>query len=450
MALQLAPGPTGLGLIQSILGFYREPLPMFDNLIHHYGDVARLALRNYRLYVIVQPDHIKHVLQDRSSNYQIAGIFDETRPVVGAGLTTSNGDSWRRQRRLVQPAFHRQHIGSFASLIATATHGLVEKWNLYARDRVRFDIWPDLLQLNHQILGQILFGIDLRAAHGAVLEALEVVRSISVKRSTTLLKTPATWPTPDNRRFQEAAKLLNTFAYNLIDAHRRGSTASDVLAMLLAARDENGLPMTDQELHDEIMTLFFAAYEDPANALTWAWYLLAHNPAAEQRLRTELTSALHGRPPALADLACLPYTTMVIEETLRLYPPTWGILRDAVDDDEIGGYAIPAGSTIYVDTFHTHRLPAWWPNPEHFDPFRFAAGPTAARPRFAYLPFGGGPRQCIGNALAMMQLQITLAMLIQGFRFQVDPDRPIKIDARNSLRPKSGLWVTLFTNPASS
>jgi cytochrome P450 len=193
------------------------------------------------------------------------------------------------------------------------------------------------------------------------------------------------------------------------------------------------------------MTLFFAAYEDPANALAWAWYSLARNPLVEQCLRTELAEVLSGRPPTLPDLARLPYTTMVIDETLRLYPPTWGILRDVVADDEIGGYLIPAGSSVFIDSYLTHRLPTHWPNPEQFDPSRFVPELTANRPRYAYLPFGGGPRQCIGNALAMMEMQIALAMLTQAFHFQLAPGFTVKLDARNSLRPHPGMWVRLQT-----
>lgn len=452
MPVQVAPGPTGLKLILSLIGFYRDPLTMFTDLVGGYGDVARLALGPYRLYVVVQPAHVKQVLQDNNANYRIAGIFDETRPVVGQGLTTNNGDSWRRQRRLVQPGLHRQHIAAFADLITTATATLIERWRTPARSGVTFDIWPDLLQLNHRILGQVLFGIDLSAAvHAPTLAALETVRSVSVKRATALLKIPNSLPTPENLRFQRAVKLLDEFAYTLIRQHRQAPPNNAVLSMLIVARDpvardpETDLAMSDRQLHDEIMTLFFAAYEDPANALAWAWYLLAGNPRVEQRLRTELAEVLQGRPPALSDLARLPYTTMVIDETLRLYPPTWGILRDVVADDEIGGYVIPAGSTVFIDSYLTHRLPTQWPNPEQFDPFRFAPEATANRPRYAYLPFGGGPRQCIGNALAMMEMQLVLTMLTQAYHFQLAPGFTVKQDARNSLRPHPGLWLRLQT-----
>jgi cytochrome P450 len=256
---------------------------------------------------------------------------------------------------------------------------------------------------------------------------------------------PTRWPTPRNRHFWESVALLDEFAYRRIHTARQAHhPTDDLLSMLMKVRDEKtGVGLSDEELHDELMTLFFAAYEDPANALSWALALLTHQPEVEKRLREEIDSALAGRTPTYEDLSKLDYAGAVVDEALRLYPPTWSLLRDVVEDDVVGGYPIQAGSSILVNIHLAHRLPEFWEQPHVFNPDRFLPENSAGRPRYAFLPFGGGPRQCIAAALATMQLKLMLAQLIQTYRFEWVSVYPLKADATHSLRPPRDIAVRL-------
>jgi cytochrome P450 len=269
------------------------------------------------------------------------------------------------------------------------------------------------------------------------------VRDYTNRRINALVTVPTRWPTPRNRRFWASVALLDEFAYRRIRAARKADQPSDdLLSLLMNVRDEKtGVGLSDEELHDELMTLFFAAYEDPANALSWALSLLTHHPDVEKRLRDEIDSTLGGRVPTYEDVSKLDYTGAVVDETLRLYPPTWSLLRDVVDEDIVGGYPIAAGSSILVNIHLAHRSPEVWPQPETFKPERFLPENSAGRPRYAFLPFGGGPRQCIAAALATMQLKLMLAQLIQSYRFEWASAYPPPADATHSLRPPRDIAV---------
>jgi cytochrome P450 len=268
-----------------------------------------------------------------------------------------------------------------------------------------------------------------------VLEAFAVARKVSIDRVRSVVALP---PSP---RFDRAVRVLDEFAYRMIAEHRREPAPQDVLSTFMQAKDETGAGMTDIELHDEVMTLFFAAYEDIANIIAWTWYLLAQNPDAEERLRAEVESAIGQHSPTAADLRNLPYLAMLVDEVLRLYPVSWSLLRDVIEDDEIGGFHIPAGSMILMDLYLTHRLPEYWNDPEKFDPERFSPERSVGRPRFAYFPFGGGPRQCIGKDLALMAIRLILIRMVQQYRFTVVTQTPIQMNALSSLQPRGGVWV---------
>lgn len=422
---------------------------MFAGAAGRYGPLFRLKVGPYELVQVIEPEHVHQVLH--SHRYEMSSQFDPSQPVVGQGLATNKGESWLRQRRMIQPAFHHRQIAGFTEGMAKQTMALVEKWREAAGRREVVNVTADLLTLNHRILLKLLFDLDSSPEAAAVLNALSLTRADMAGRLRSLVAMPRSLPTPANRRFRAAADMLDHFTYGLIGRRRQDGTAQpDVLGMLLLARDrESGEGMNDKQLHDELMTLFFAAYEDPANALSWILYLLTQNPAVEQRVRQEISRELADRLPTYQDIERLAYTRMVVEEGLRLYPPTWSLLRDVVEDDEIGGYAIPKGSLVLLNVYLTHRLPAYWPEPEQFDPERFRPERANGRPRYAYYPFGGGGRQCIGNNLALMEIQLVLVMLMQHFCLKLAPGYRLKVDVLSSLRPGQGVLMSLEPAPGA-
>jgi cytochrome P450 len=388
------------------------------------------------------------VLQDNNRNYRMSGSFDQTRPVVGHGLSTNEGESWLLHRRMMTPLFGRGQVAVFAPMIADATTRMLSGWRSFADAGKPLLLYPELLALNHHILGKLLFNIDVSGADAPVLDALRYARAYTNRRINALVTVPTHWPTPRNRQFWGAVKLLDDFSYGLIGKSRSAKgDAPDLLSLLVGVLDEDtGATLTDTEIHDELMTLFFAAYEDPANALSWTLALLTHHPDAMAKLRAEVDSVLAGNVPTYADLANLPYTGAVIDETLRLYPPTWSLLRDVIDDDVIGGFEVTKDSSVLINIYLTHRLPEFGQQPDAFMPERFLPEQLASRPRYAFLPFGGGPRQCIAAALATMQMKLILVMLIQHFRFEWASAYPLKPDASHSLRPPRDIAVRL-SNP---
>jgi cytochrome P450 len=440
---RVAPGPRGLELLKNVTGFYRDPLVMFAGIASRYGDVARLELGRYCFHLITRLEDLKHILEDNLDNYPKAGAYEHTRPVLGLGLATNSTPTWRRQRRWVEAAFHHTQIEKFVSTITTAVADMLGEWQAFAHSGATVNVWSELLQLNLRILGQVLFGVELGRAQAPIPQALRTVRDITAGRINALLTIPDSIPTPNNRRFQKAVAELDAFVYRLIDDRRR-EPGQDVVSTLICARDgETDEAMTDVQIHDEALSLLFSGYEDPANALTWALYLLAQSPDVEARLRSELQTVLQRKPPTLDDLPRLPYLTMALQETMRLYPPSWGILRDVAADDEVGGYHLPAGSSVFLPTYLIHRQPSLWPDPDAFDPTRFAPDNSAGRPDYAYFPFGGGPRRCLAEDFAMLEMQIVLAMILQAYRFHLVSDQRIEAEALHSLRLRRGLLLTL-------
>ena len=430
-----APGPQGLSFLTSILDFYRDPIRLFAELHRQYGDIVRLQGMGYTAHLITQPEHVKYVLQDNAKNYQLSGIFDETAPVVGRGLTTNNGPSWLKQRRMVQTAFQHRYIPAYANtIVACAEEGLSQWRENSARDRP-LNIDAEILKINLRALGKLLLSVDFKP-NDPFLKALAIVRKTTIEQSRALIKLPA------GPRFWRAARYLDQFTHAKINERRRGNPYRDILSTMMEATIlQTETRMNNIELRDEIMTLFFAAYEDVANALAWTWSLFAQNPEIESRLRAEIQNVLGIRPPTAADLANLPYLSMTVNEVLRLYPTTWSLLRDSINEDEIGGFHIPAGSMLIFDLYLTHRLPEYWRDPERFDPERFSPEQSAGRPRFAYFPFGGGPRQCIGNELALMEIKLILIRMIQLYRFTLVSKLPIQMSPLSSLQPRGGVWV---------
>jgi cytochrome P450 len=437
------PGPKGLPIIGSLPEFRRDPLRLMGRVVRECGDVAKINLAQ-PVYFVNHPDGVKHVLQDNHGNYKKNYFYDRLRPIMGNGLFTSSGDFWLRQRRLAQPAFHRQTLSAFADLIVRHTAKMLERWELYARDGRVFDVHAELSQLTLVVVGDALFSIDLAAGAAHVGQALTDAIAVTGDRFQELAPLPLGIPTPNNRRLVRAIRILDDVVGNIVAQRRSaGDAKRDLLGLFMSARDaESGDGMSDAQLRDEVMTMVLAGHETTANALAFTFHLLSRHPEICRRLSAEVRSALGDDPPTFERLASLRYASQVTDEAMRLFPPLWAIGRKAVDDDEIGGYAIPRGANIILVQYTTHRHRDFWENPEGFDPDRFSTEASAGRHRYAFFPFGGGPRMCIGSHFAVMEMQIVVSMAVQRFRLDMAPHCPVDLDPAVVLRPARGIMVT--------
>lgn len=441
------PGPSGHFLFGSARELRTRGGHAFAlNNMRQYGPICHYRILKWPIYFVSHPDYIKHVLQDNHRNYgKNVFSYRMLQLILGNGLVTSDGGFWLRQRRLAQPAFHRQHIEGFATMMTQATLDMLDRWAAYTDREQGFDLAQELTRLTLRIAGETLFDIDLTDAADDVGRALSFGLSETIARLSRPLSLPLSVPTPNNRRFLAARRALDRVVYGVIAERRQSqSDKGDLLSLFMRAEDEEtGERMTDQQLRDEVMTMMLAGHETTANALIWTWYLLAQHPDVEAKLAAELDAVLGGRVPAIADLPNLSYTLKVIQESMRLYPPVYIISRSATQDDEIGGYHVPAGTTVSMSPYAMHRHPDYWDDPERFDPERFNAEAVGARHRFVYIPFAAGPRQCIGNTFALTEAQLVLATVAQRYRLRLVPDHPVEAVAAVTLRPRNGVRVTL-------
>lgn len=439
---------SGLGNLRR---FRRDPLAFFTDLAREGGDVVPVHLVT-RGFLVTHPDHVKHVLQDHHTNYGKGPLYPRLKPVAGEGLVTSEGDLWRRQRRLSQPAFSRERTARFASAMAARTAAMLDRWAEPAARAEPVNVHAEMMKLTLAILGDTVFGIDLSRESDAVTQAVTTAIEITNRRVYSLVPLPLSWPTPENRRYRRAIATLDAVVHDMIARKRAASTAgADLLSLLMAARDdETGERMSDRQLRDETVTMLIAGHETTALVLSFAWYLLARHPEVEEKLRAEVSRMLGNRRPSAEDVFQMPYTSLVIHEVMRLYPPAWFIARRAIQDDTIGHERIPAGAGVLLVPYLTHRHPAFWEAPEAFDPERFTTARSAGRPRFAYFPFAGGPRQCIGNHFAMMEALLILAMVAQRYRLRLVPGYRLELDASITLRPRHGIPMALHDTEMSS
>jgi cytochrome P450 len=443
---RLPPGPRGHLLLGSARDLQRRPLEFLSALARDYGDVAQCRYVVWPMVLVNHPDYIKQVLQERSRSYNKDVIdYRLLRRIAGNGLLVNDGASWLHQRRLMQPAFHHRRIEGFGALMTTATLEMLERWEQRAAPDEPLDAAVEMMRLTLRIVGKALFSVDTSAEGDEFGQAFSVVNAYLMKIFYQPLLLLPFVPARGRRQFQRAQARLDAIVDQIIQQRRKQPAAhDDLLAMLLEARDEEtGEGMDDRQLHAEVATLLIAGHETTAVALSWAWSLLSEHADVERRLHEELDRVLGGRIPTINDLPNLPYSRMVLEETLRLYPPAWSFSRNAAEDDEIGGYRVPKGTVVLVSPYTMHRHPAFWERPEAFDPERFTPERSAGRPRFAYFPFGGGPRQCIGNQFAMLEAQLVLATVAQRCRLRVVPGHPVEPEPLITLRLKHGLLVTL-------
>jgi cytochrome P450 len=434
------PGPRGLPVVGSLFDVRRDPTGVFMRAALRYGEVVYFKFGPRRGYLITNPADIRHVLQDNARNYHKSPLYQKLRMYLGNGLLTSEDALWLRQRRIAQPAFHRQRVASLAQVMTAAVGEAAAHWQTVADRGDAVDVDEEMMRLTRTVVVRALLGSDLGPYTERIDDAWSTINEFIGEDFWSLGLT--SWvPTPRRRRFEAARRLLRQAVDHVISERRRHpSDRPDLLAMLLAARDDDtGEGMTDEQLRVEVTTFLLAGQETTSLALTWIWYLLSQHPQAQRRLEEEVDSVLEGRPPEFSDLASLPYTRMVIDEALRLYPPAWGFSRQAVGDDELGGYPLPSGWMAFVVPFVLHRLPSMWDEPDAFDPDRFSPERSADRPKFAYVPFGAGPRQCIGNQFALMEAHLTVAALAQRYRLRLAPGHAVDPWPLITLRPRHGM-----------
>jgi cytochrome P450 len=445
--LKFPPGPS-TGLKRWSLGPLNngDPLRYFTGLMREYGDFVSLRVLNFRILLLNHPDHIEDVLVNHPRKFIRGRVLLANKRVFGRGLLTSDGDFWLRQRRLAQPAFHRARIAGYASTMVEYTERLLHEW----QDGEERDIHAEMMRLTLHIVGKTLFDADVERDAQDIGKSMELLLELSANFRRTIF-IPQWVPTPTNFRMERAIRQIEKVLYRMIAEKRAsGRDSGDLLSMLLAAQDEDGSRMTDQQLRDEAITLFLAGHETTANTLSWTWWLLAQNPAVEAKLHTELRTVLAGRAPSLDDLPRLVYTNHIITESMRLYPPAWGTARTAVEDHEIAGYAVPKGSGVSFAQWTVHRDARRYDAPDEFRPERWEGDLLKRNPKFAYFPFGGGPRQCIGNTFALMETALTLATIAQQYRFRLVEGHPVVPLASITLRPRYGIRVVLEARSAKS
>ena len=444
-------GPAGKPVLGNTLQFQRDSLGFLMRAAADYGDVARYRLGNITFYQINHPDGAQHILQDNHHNYIKGDLFDIIRQLAGDGLFTSEGDLWLRQRRLMQPAFHRRRIAGFGEIMTGRTLDMLAQWERREDPGQPLDVAEELTGLTMAIIGETMFGARLDADTHAVSQAIGVLLADISFRFQVPFYPSLRWPTLRNRRTLAAMRTVDDVVLGIVDQRRRSDEQQDdLLGMLMEARDEEtGQGMPDKQLRDEVVTIFVAGHETTAVLLTWAFYLLSQHPAAEAKLHAELAQVLAGRTPTAMDMPNLPYTRQVIDETLRLYPPAWITNRQAVAEDVVCGYTIPAGAVVGISPYVMHHLPAYWPEPERFDPERFDPATPHERPRFAYMPFGGGPHQCIGNSFALMEATLILATVAQRYRLRLPPGAIVTPQPKATLRPAGGLPMVVEARPGS-
>ncbi len=437
------PTLNGSPIVGNLREFQRDRLGFLLGLRRRFGDVVRFRLLRREIYLLSHPDAIKHVLVDNNRSYHKGQAYSRIKSVLGNGLLTSQGEFWLRQRRLVQPAFYHRRLDALIPMMTEATEEILQDWEILARSGEPFDAAGEMMKLTLAIVGRALFSANVRKYAPDVRAAMNVILEQSQKRISRPFDIPAIFPTQEDTAYRHALDTLNKIVYGIIEDRRHSKKdEGDLLSMLISATDE-GIGMNNEQLHDEVMTLFLAGHETTANALSWTWYLLSKNPAVEQTLAAELAEQLGGKSPQLKDLEYLPYNRMVIEESMRLYPPAWLVSRTATIDDIVDGVTIPAGAVVFLSQYVTHRHPNFWENPEGFDPERFTSKRSHGRPDFAYFPFGGGPRKCIGNHFALLEAQVALATITQRYRLDLMPGYTLTPQPTITLRPKDGIWMRL-------
>jgi cytochrome P450 len=434
------PLMKGRFLVGSAADLQRDRLAFLMRLFNECGDADRMRIFNKTIYHFFHPDAVKRILVDNHANYVKGSLIEPVRAVAGNGLLTNDGEPWLRQRRLMQPAFHRDRIARFGETMTGLTEEMLVRWETQPAGRP-LDVSDEMVRLTMNIVSQTMFGSAFVDEGNRISDAIQLVLGDVQHRFDKPFYPPLSVPTPYNLRLRAAIRELHAAIHAIIDARRSSpEPRDDLLGMLMEARDDQTTTgMDDAQLRDEVVTMFVAGHETTARLLAWAFYLLDQHRDVEAKLHDELATMLGGRTPTMADLPSLAYTRAIADETLRLYPPVWLIVRQAVRDDEVMGFHVPAGALVSLSPYATHRHPLFWEEPDRFDPERFLAARSASRPKYAYIPFGGGPRMCIGNTFALSEAVLVLATVAQRYRLRLPPGAEVKVAPLATLQPAGGL-----------
>ncbi|WP_040911305.1 cytochrome P450 [Leptospira broomii] len=437
----LPPGTFGFPALRYLPFLSRDTIGFFRMLHAKYGKTVRFGIRKIVIHLITQPEDIKRVLQENSQNYHKGVFYKELGRILGRGLLNSEGEFWKKQRKLIQPAFHRQRIAEFVEVMANETDKMLETW----KPKSSIDVSKEMMHLTFAIVGRTLFKTEVTSYANRIESALTIALEITTKRIKKLIPPPFNWPTPGNIKLKKAVQEMHSVVEELIE-ERKKTPSNDIISMLLEVKDEEtGERMSETQVRDEAITLLLAGHETTANALSWAFYLLTQNPDAYEKIRQESINVLRDRNPTLEDVQNLTYTRKVLDETLRLYPPAWVIERRSMGWDTLGGYDVPPGTNVSICIFNLHRNPDFWEDPDKFDPDRFDEERSKDRPKNAYIPFGGGPRVCIGNIFAITEAVFVLALVCRKFKFQLRTEKPVVLEPLVTLRPKYGIHLDLVS-----
>ncbi len=444
MSGRLPPGPGRRFPFGSLGELQRDALGFLAGLRARFGDVSSFHALFWRFVLVSHPDQARRVLQENHRGYTKNTIdYRMLKHFLGEGLLTADGPHWLRQRRLIQPLFHSAALARFGETMTRMTDSMVDGWASRAREGAVVDVAREMTRLTLRIIGNAIFDLDLDDEDDSIGGAVTIVNRHFGQQGIEAIMP---WlPTPRVLRYRRAVREIERVVNGIIEARRKADDGRrDLVSLLLAVRSEEGDErMSDRQVRDEVVTLLAAGHETTANALAWTFHLLGRHRHVEEELRAELARTLGGRSPTVADLPALPYTRRVIEESMRLYPPAWVVSRAPAEGDELGGYAITPKMVVLVSPYVTHRHPDVWPDPDRFDPDRFRDEQVAARPKSSYLPFGGGPRLCIGAGFAMMEAQLVLATVAQRIRLEPASDAPVVPEPLVTLRPRDGLPMRL-------
>jgi cytochrome P450 len=435
------PRAPGVPFFGNSLAYMRDPLRFLQRMRDTHGDIVRVAIGPVQMALISHPDLVEDVLVTQNRRWVKDRFLRVLRPVLGDGLLMSEGDFWRRQRRLAQPAFHRDRIAAYGDIMVDHASRLAAQW----RDGEVRDVHKDMMRMTLEIVAEALFGAQVGQHADDVADAIDAVLAVVSDPLELFLPFLRRVPTPKRRRFRRAVAKLDAIIYGVVHKRRASGApeTGDLLSMLLHARDEDGSRMSDQQLRDECMTLFLAGHETTAINLSWTWVLLSQHPEVEARLARELRDVLGDRPASFADLPNLRYTAHVIAESLRLYPPAWSMGREAREDVDLGGYHVPRGGQVWFCPWAIQRDARWFDEPDAFRPERWEGDLAKRLHRYAYFPFGGGPRFCIGQSFAQMEAVLLLATLARAFHAQGLPDAPVVPFPSVTLRPRDGVQMRL-------
>ena len=435
--------PKAHWLLGNVKVFNKDRLGFLLKYQEEIGDVFQIKLPQGLLYVFGKPEYVKHVLQENNKNYKKGLAYHSLRPLLGNGLLTSEGDFWRKQRRLAQPSFHKARIEEFAKTMIACVNEMLEKWDKNYKDGDLININTEMNHLALMIVSRSLFKSDISKTIDKIGKNLYILMEGAARRIRSPFMLPPWVPTPYNLRQKKSLSLLNEIIGGIIDNRRKNNQKyDDLLDMLMDVRDEDtGEGMDNEQLKDEVMTIFMAGHETTAVALAYAFLAICENPDVDERLKKEADTIALSNQDILSSIREQEYTGQIIHEVLRLYPPAWVVSRRAIEEDEVGGFYVPPKTDILMSPFAIQRNPDIWENPEKFDPCRFEKEKMKAMHRYAYFPFGGGPRLCIGDQFALMEMQVALPLIRKRYKFRKQDSYKLELEPLITMRPKNDIYL---------